>query len=344
MDHARFKTLKEEITAHATVEQLVELEAETARLLSGRVSDALIAKRSADLAGDRKCPRCGGDKIVRHGRDHGGRQRFRCLKTDGENGCGRTFNALTGTAFARMRKPELWMRYAAHLAQGTSLTRIIAAGDVPINRLTAWRWRHRLLAALALPDPGRLSGVVEADEAFLLRSFKGHRGWKRGQAPENRPPRYRGSGALLPGLSHQHVPVVTAIDRTGKHADAVLQGRTKDQIVAALDSSIEPDSILCTDNLAAYGALAEKIGAEHRMFDPPETDWLKKAVGHAPRRKGALGLGRVNSHHEAMKTLVNRNLRGVSTKYLPNYLVMLRLERRPPTSPKATLQTAFASG
>ncbi len=48
------------------------------------------------------------------------------------------------------------------------------------------------------------------------------------------------------------------------------------------------------------------------------------------RQNGALGLGRVNSHHQAMETPVNRILRGVSTKYLQAYLAMLRIQRRPP--------------
>jgi hypothetical protein len=34
MDHPRFETLKQEIAAHASVDQLVDLEAQTARLLS----------------------------------------------------------------------------------------------------------------------------------------------------------------------------------------------------------------------------------------------------------------------------------------------------------------------
>ena len=44
-----------------------------------------------------------------------------------------------------------------------------------------------------------------------------------------------------------------------------------------------------------------------------------------------------------MKTLVNRRLRGVSTKYLPNYLVMLRLDQRPRPSPRETLQAVFGA-
>jgi transposase-like protein len=337
----KFEQLKQEIAAQATIEQLLDLEAYTARLLAERVSEALVARRTTTV---HECPHCAGTKIARHGRDGGGRQRFLCLQTDESPGCGRTFNGLTGTAFARMRKPELWSGYSRLLASGASLSKIVDRADMAISRFTAWRWRHRLLAPLAAAKPERLGGVVEADETFFLRSFKGHRGWKRGEAPENRPPRYRGSGALLPGLSHQHVPVMTGIDRAGRCVDAPMDWRSKDQIVAVLAGSIEPDSVLCTDGLAGYAALAAAVRAEHRVFVPPQDDWLKKAVGHEPRQKGALGLGRVNGHHERMKTLINRVLRGVSTKYLPDYLAMLRLVCRPQSTPQETLQAAFGAG
>jgi hypothetical protein len=177
----------------------------------------------------------------------------------------------------------------------------------------------------------------------FLRNFNGHRGWKRGKAPENRPPRYRGSGALLPGLSRRQVPILTGIDRNGRHIDAMLGRRSKDHVIDSLVDVVEPESVLCTDAFSAYEKLAERIGAEHRIFEPPKDDWLKKAIGHAPRRKGALDLWRVNAHHETMKTLVNRRLHGVSTKYLPNYLVVLRLERRPPPSPRQLLQAVIGA-
>ena len=38
------------------------------------------------------------------------------------------------------------------------------------------------------------------------------------------------------------------------------------------------------------------------------------------RQKGRLGLGRVNAHHGQIKVLVNGRCRGVSTRYLGNYL------------------------
>ena len=137
-----------------------------------------------------------------------GRQRFHCRKKDGR-GCGRTFNALTGTAFARMRKPELWSEFVAHFSTGLSLSKIAATGiSIPGTPLPG----GGIASSRLFHPPLRITSGSshEADEKFFLRSFKGHRGWKRGQPPEPRPPRYRGSGALLPGLSWQQVPVLTA--------------------------------------------------------------------------------------------------------------------------------------
>jgi predicted RNA-binding Zn-ribbon protein involved in translation (DUF1610 family) len=89
MDRARFETLRQEIAVQATVEQRLDLETRTTRLLAERVSEPLVDRRTSTV---HQCPHCAGTKIVRHGRDGGGRQRFRCLKTDDSQGCGRTFN------------------------------------------------------------------------------------------------------------------------------------------------------------------------------------------------------------------------------------------------------------
>ncbi|WP_157201966.1 hypothetical protein [Massilia sp. Root335] len=50
-------------------------------------------------AGGRPCPRCGCGRVHRCGQASG-LQRFRCLA------CGRSYNALTGTPLARLRKKE----------------------------------------------------------------------------------------------------------------------------------------------------------------------------------------------------------------------------------------------
>jgi transposase-like protein len=336
MDAILYESLKKQLLKSCTAEQLLDLERDTQVTLAKRYSEAAIAARSLKITA---CPHCGAkETLVRHGRDALGRQRFLCRKKDG--GCGRTFNALSGTAFARMRKPELWASFVGHFSTGLSLSKIAATG-IGICRHTAFRWRHRLLKALAPAAPDRMSGVAETDEKFFLRSFKGHRGWKRGQPPEPRPPRYRGSGALLPGLSWQQVPILTCIDRNNRHLDEVLEKRTKAEVLTKLEKLIEPGTVLCSDDFPGYAALAEKVHAEHRIIEQSKDTWLKKAIGHKPRQKGALGLGRVNSHHQAMETLINRVLRGVSTKYLPGYLTMLRIQRRRPANPALGIGAAM---
>ena len=81
---------------------------------------------------------------------------------------------------------------------------------------TAFRWRHRFLSALNLDKPLCLSGIVEADETFILESFKG----KRRDLP--RASRKRGGKAAKRGLSAEQIPVIVARDRTGATIDAVL--------------------------------------------------------------------------------------------------------------------------
>ncbi len=66
-----------------------------------------------------------------------GSQRYRCV------GCGRTFNALTGTPLARLRKKECWASFANSLQQSHSVRE--AARQAGVAKNTSFRWRHRFL-------------------------------------------------------------------------------------------------------------------------------------------------------------------------------------------------------
>jgi len=110
------------------------------------------------------CPHCAGREVVGWGRSHG-LLRFRCKS------CGRTFNALTKTPMAHLRKKERWLDHARAMIEGKSLAKTAALCGV--HPTTAFRWRHRFLRAPASDKPRSLSGIVEADETFILESFKG---------------------------------------------------------------------------------------------------------------------------------------------------------------------------
>src|SRR5919202_2943192 len=173
--------------------------------LVGRLSDGAFAA----------APRCppGAAARLQRGGHASGLRRYRC------QACRKTFNALTGTSLARLRKKACWLRYGEALAAGMSLTK--AAAHCGVHLTTSFRWRHRFLRA---PTAAReaLAGVVEADEAFFRRSHKGSRRRRQGDAPPGRGPHPRGQRASRRGPSAQQVPALIARDRARPTADAVL--------------------------------------------------------------------------------------------------------------------------
>lgn len=193
---------------------------------SGAVSLATAAQNRVERAG---CPHCGGRRLQRWG-SSSGLPRYRC------SGCRRSFNALTGTPLARLRKKERWAGQMQALIIGESLIKAAKRCDVAYT--TAFRWRHRFLSASALDKPSRLTGIVEADETFILESFKG----KRSDLP--RPAHKRGGTATKRGLSAEQIPVLVARDRPGLTADAVLPKLNRASVMAALDGVVTPENRL----------------------------------------------------------------------------------------------------
>jgi hypothetical protein len=221
---------------------------------------------------------------------------------------------------ARARKPEKWGEYLGHMTQHRSVRKIIEAG-IGVNHVTVWRWRHRFLTAAANDNTAILSGVIEVDETFFSRSFKGSRGWKNGCPPESRAARPRAWGATKRGLSHEKVPVLTALDSGGGIYEAILSSRTG--IESTLDGRIAAGSVLCSNGSIAYEKVAEKAGAEHRVIILPTITPHAVKINPSPtpaRQPGRLGLGRVNAYHGKLKELINERCRGIATKYLANYL------------------------
>ena len=98
----------------------------------------VIEERGAALGA---CPHCKGARVVRNGRADG-LQRFKC------RGCGRTFNALTGTPLARLR-----MKGAAHSSRGDPRRLTIRQGGqgLGVNAKTAFL----ATASLLRPRPFR---------------------------------------------------------------------------------------------------------------------------------------------------------------------------------------------
>jgi transposase-like protein len=175
----------------------------------------------------RAAPHCASREIVGWGRwDR--LLRFRCKS------CGRTFNALTETPIAYLRKKGKWLDHAQAMIEGKSLAK--TAQLCGVHPTTAFRWRHRFLRAPS-DDKPRLSGIVEADETFILEAFKGR--WS--DLP--RKARKRGGTARHPGPYQDNIPVLVARDRKGATLDAVLRHADGTAIAAVLTGVVTPGNI-----------------------------------------------------------------------------------------------------
>ena len=134
------------------------------------------------------CPHCHHSEIRSWGHA-AGLPRFRCL------GCKRTFNALTNTPLSGLHHKDRWLFFLEKFSEGESVRK--AAWRCGINTKAAFLWRHRFLALPACLKARQESGIVETDETWFLRSYKGQRGGLPRRA------RKRGGRAAKRGLSRE---------------------------------------------------------------------------------------------------------------------------------------------
>ncbi len=258
----------------------------------GAAAVALLGQRRLDTCG---CPHCHGRDLLRWG-SASEMPRFRC------KACRRTFNALTKTPLARLRKKAKWAAQTAAMIDGTTTAK--AARRCGVHYTTAFRWRHRFLASLSGDKPKSLNGIVEGDETFILESFKG----KRSDLP--RKARKRGGKAAKRGLSVEQIPIIVARDRNGATTDCVLAKLDRASIAGALGGVVTQDNEFCCDGGTAIVAFAKRAGIPAHVLPKP---------GKPSRRAPDYHLNNVNAYHGRLKEWLRR-FHGVATKNLPNYL------------------------
>ena len=242
------------------------------------------------------CPHCGNSKLYRHGSAHG-LQRYRC------RACHKTFNALSGTPLARLRRRSKWLDYLKTMKQSLPLRQ--SAVVIGVHRNTAFRWRHRFLSWVKRERPEALQGITEADETYFLESDKGSR-------QLTRRPHKRGASASKRGLSKEQVCVLVARDRSGQTL-AELTGKgpvTKAQLSDHLKPVLDADIVLVSDSNTAYGAFCKAEQITHVAINLSKGQRIIN---------GAYHIQNVNAYHSRFKSWLDR-FHGVATKYLSNYL------------------------
>lgn len=243
------------------------------------------------------CPICGDvEHIVKNGK-RAGSQRYICKH------CKKSFMANTTSILERTHKSiSVWKKFLECMVHGMSILK--TAEVCEINKNTAFAWRHKVLDALSqMVEDTSLEGIVEADETFFILSYKGQK------AGLPRKPKKRGESASKRGLSREQVCVPCAIDRKGKVISKVSNlGRIQTQgLHRVFDGKIKNKSILCTDKASAYVRFSA------------DNDLKLIQIKGGKEKLGIYHINHANAYHSGLKTFL-KTFKGVSTKYLNNYL------------------------
>ncbi len=248
------------------------------------------------------CPHCHHPEIRPWGQA-AGLPRFRC------RGCHHTFNALTNTPLSGLHHKDRWMFYLEKFSEGESVRK--AAGRGGINTKAAFLWRQRFLALPACLKARQESGIVEADETWFLRSYKGQRGGLPRRA------RKRGGRAQKRGLSREQVPVLVIRDRSGATADAILPKDDHREIEAVLKPLLARDAVLFSDGggKGPIALAAREMDVAHRAVNLSKEFRVLAGVYH---------IQNANAYHSRLKEWMRR-FHGVATKYLDHSLGWRRM-------------------
>jgi transposase-like protein len=264
------------------------------------------------------CCACGEAHPYRWGQQ-AGLQRYRCRS------CGHTYTKLSSTPLARLRLKERWLLYSQALIEGLSIRK--AAKQCHISKTTSFRWRHRFLELPNHSKPQELTGIVEADETFFAKSFKGQR-----ELP--RLAHKRGRMTHKAGTGKEQVPVLVIRDRQGLTTDFKLTVANTVSIEPLLKLTLARDAVLCSDGAAAYRVAAQHLGLTHHAVN------LMKKIRVI---SGAYHIQNVNAYDSRLKEWMRR-FHGVATKYLENYLGWRRFIERwgESLTPEIALTVALA--
>lgn len=261
-----------------------------------------LEQRSASLKKSH-CPHCGCEgHLQKWGTSRSGTSRLRCMD------CKKTFSATTGTPFFRLRFRSEWFRYLGMMPVHISLMKLREEFGFHHHCDTLLRWRHRFLRFIS-PNPAKcLTGIIQVDETYFRKCYKGHKTWADGGQIDGRPARKRG-GASKRGLSREQVPVLTAIDSNSDICQETLRDRKRVTIITAMRPWVKEQSVICSDGEAAYRSIAQAANCAYVRVQ-------LKAKSPTPQ----LNLARINAYHTSLKDLINRDCRGVNTEYLQLYL------------------------
>lgn len=268
------------------------------------------------------CVKCGSISVVKNGKRKDGTQKYVCKD------CRHNFTAASGTIISGSKKRlETWIKYIECMLDDDTLEKCAAKCRIHLN--TAFLWRHKILeASLKSNSDIVLDGKIEMDETFFRESYKGNhtrgdkdsfqmprKSFERGH--HSKPDRDKELKKILRsrGLSTDQVCVPCAITPSRLTVAKVCKFGSVSSLglIKIFKDHIAPGSFIISDECKSYPKFTVEVGASLFQVDdsaPPLAD---------------MNIKQVDSLHSQMKRMFNHRFCGVATKYLNNYIELLRL-------------------
>lgn len=279
----------------ATISKILEL---YYTLTLNEQSDLLIILNNQSYGSDipilkpDNCPHCNGSNIVSNGSSKG-RSRYRC------KACKRSFGELSDTNFSNIKKLEKFKLFKNIMFTEGIIPLQTMCQRVGISIQTSFDWRHRLTNSLTNEDV-KFDTETQLDDLNFNYSQKGRKGLKYSKE--------RG-GSKKAGDNNFQVKILAATDKSQTVMKVAKIGRiSKVDIEHNLGKHFESNVKLVSDAHPSIIGFAKENNLKHVSF---------KSKNHIA--KTGENVQYLNRQAEALKTLVNRNCKGVSTKYLQNY-------------------------
>ena len=233
---------------------------------------------------DLVCPHCKSHNKTRWG-IRSNLQRYKCKE------CNKTYNSLTKTPLARLRKKDLWLKYSKCLRDELTVRK--SAYECKVHKTTAFRWRHRFVSNSEFIKSKFLRGVIDMNDIYFKESFKGSRN--------------------IPQRARRDVCVIHSIDRHNNIYDLTDQKLSLKNLNSDFKNLIEKGTIVVSDKNKVY----KEFSYQNKLK-------FKKHINEKESRTRAYKNDKVKDYSERFESWVVNYFRGVATKYLKNYVSWFR--------------------
>lgn len=297
MENKMFNDILDSIINNADEEEIEIIREKLNNHLINHIYESQIHEELSNDFDSSLCPLCGCHHTKKHGYDKKGNQRYQCKE------CGKTFSAITGFLLSYSKKEAYqWYLYIESLFNGDTIKQ--SALITGICEQTSLVWRHKLLSiCAALTDKGQmLEDTVYLDEKVVNVNQPGQ------EYKKPRPKTKR-------GMSDQKRNIACAID---EHNHKIVQvsevGRIhSDELIRIYKDRIPSTCTLVTDSLRSY----------HKFTRELDVKWIK--IDSGKTEKDGYTLDKVNHLHSAIDLFLYK-YRGISDKYLKNYIGLFKLK------------------